>query len=142
MIFIFIFIFDRSIPEEQKDGNLKEKLAMEADGITAWALIGLKRLMANNYKFSETDRTRAELTSYKSENNSMLAFVEECCELKPGAVILSTELYSAYKEHCAENGQKPFSHKRFNMELGDIGVHPGRESVSRRHTLVSISLIN
>jgi putative DNA primase/helicase len=52
-----IIRFDKSVPQDKRDPNLRERIAAEADGILTWALDGLKRLIANNYTFSETERT-------------------------------------------------------------------------------------
>jgi putative DNA primase/helicase len=133
---LMLIRFDHTIPDDKKDGNLKEKLMMEKDGILAWAMVGLKRLMQNNYRFTETDRTRAELASYKSENSSVLEFVEECCEVKPNTECLRDELYAMYVEYRSHSGGgKPASKKTFNRELDGIaGVERGLESVSRRKT--------
>ncbi len=139
---LILIRFDHSIPEDKKDGDLKEKLAAETDGIIAWAMVGLKRLIANKFRFSETERTRAELSSYKAENSSTLAFVEECCALGTGGEVLREDLYNAYHEYCAAAGSKPVSQKRFNNELEGIsGVSRGSESVTRRRTWRGIRLL-
>jgi len=139
---LILIRFEHTIPEERKDVHLKEKLALEADGILTWALVGLKRLMANNYRFSETERTKAELTSYKAENSSVLAFVEECCVIESGTECLREELFAAYQEYCHANGQKPVSQKRFNPDIESIpGVDRGLEVVSRRKTWRGIRVL-
>ena len=133
--------FEHTIPADKKDEHLKEKLLLEADGITAWALIGLKRLMANNFRFTETDRTKAELAKYKSDNSSVLAFVEECCAVEAGET-LREELYNAYLEYCNIGGQKPVSQKRFNSDLEGIsGLERGLEAMTRRKTWRGIRLL-
>ena len=38
------------------DPDLAEKMKAEAEGIFLWAFEGLQRLVANNFKFSESDR--------------------------------------------------------------------------------------
>jgi len=139
---LILIRFDHTIPEDKKDGNLKEKLLLEKDGIIAWAMVGLKRLMERKWKFTETERTRAELASYKADNSSTLAFVEECCTLDPGSEVLREELYNAYHEYCSTVGSKPVSQKRFNNELeGVSGVSRGSEAVTRRRTWRGIRLL-
>jgi len=131
---LIIVRFDHTIPEAKKDGDLKEKLALEKDGIIAWVMVGLKRLIANKYKFSETDRTRAELAEYKADNSSALAFVNECCVFASDAEVERKALYDTYVEYCVQNGQKPMSHKRFNAELDGIGtLRRDLDSISRRN---------
>ena len=40
------------------DPDLAEKMKAEAEGIFLWAFEGLQRLVANNFKFTESDRIR------------------------------------------------------------------------------------
>jgi len=42
---LVILLFALTIPKEKQDADLKEKLLEEADGILAWAMLGLKRLI-------------------------------------------------------------------------------------------------
>jgi putative DNA primase/helicase len=140
---LILIRFDRVISEAQKDRHLKEKLAAEADGILAWALIGLKRLMENNYKFSETERTAFELKQYKNENSSVLTFIDERCIIGENATVMSEDLYAAYQSYVRTNSQKAVSQIRFNRELESIcGLRRGREAVSRRHIWTGICLDN
>lgn len=134
--------FDHTIPDDKKDGNLKEKLMVEADGILMWALVGLKRLMEKNFRFSETAATRAELELYKAENSSVLAFIGECCEIDGGAEILREDLYAAYQEYCSTNGHKVVSQIRFNKDVDGIrGLERGQDTLTRRKTWRGIRLL-
>ena len=131
------------MPPEKRDPNLLDKLAVERDGIFMWALTGLKRLMANSYIFSETDATRAELQRYKVESNSVLSFVEDCCELDENAESIREELFQQYREYCNKNGLKPMSQANFNKDIESLGerVERGFERVSRRKTWRGIRMI-
>jgi putative DNA primase/helicase len=95
---------------------------LEADGILAWSLIGLKRLMANNYIFSETDRTNADLQKYKADNSSSLSFVNECCILDAKAEVPRMDLYGAFVEYCKDSGLKELSKTQFNKDLDNLGL--------------------
>ena len=136
-----ILRFDKSVPEKKRDPNLREKLATERDGILTWSLAGLKRLIANSYVFTETDATRLELQKYKIESNSVLSFVADFCELKPGAVALRDELFSRYKEYCSNAGMKPVSQSNFNKEVeaNYREVIRSRDKLSRRHAWSGIA---
>jgi putative DNA primase/helicase len=139
---LILIRFDHSVSEDKKDESLREKMAAETDGILAWAMVGLKRLMANKFRFSETDRTRSELSSYKVENSSALAFLEECCELAADAEILRTELYGAYNEYCKDNGKKTMSQTTFNRDLeGVSGIYRSLDKVTRRNIWRGIKLV-
>jgi len=115
---------------------------VERDGIFMWAIAGLKRLIANSYMFTETDRTRAELTRYRVESNSVLSFAEECCEAAPDAEIVREELFSKYKEYCHNAGLKPLSQANFNKEIENMpgGVTRSVDKLGKRRTWRGIRL--
>ncbi|MEI6131979.1 MAG: phage/plasmid primase, P4 family [Bacillota bacterium] len=140
---LIIVRFNNSVPETKRDANLLEKLAIERDGILMWAIAGLKRLIANGYKFSETDRTRAELQRYKIESNSVLSFLEEHCETAADGVAMRDELFSKYKEYCNNAGLKSVSQSNFNkdVESSNENIERGLERISRRKTWKGIQLI-
>ncbi len=139
---LIIIRFDRSIPESDRDPDLREKLSVERDGILMWALAGLRRLMANSYRFSETSRTRTELRKYKVESNSALSFVEECCFVNADAECMREDLFQAYREYCHKNGLKAMSQANFNKDVENYyeTVERGLERVSRRKTWKGIRL--
>ena len=114
---LLIVRFTKSVTEEKRDPDLKEKLAMERDGILMWAIAGLKRLIANNYQFTDTERTREEIHRYRLENNSVLSFVEECCAVDDKAECFREDLFGAYKNYCIANGLKAMSQISFNRDI-------------------------
>lgn len=139
---LIIIRFERSVPMEERDPDLREKLSVERDGIFMWALGGLRRLMSNSYRFSETDRTRAELVKYKVESNSALSFVEECCFVNADAECIREDLFQAYREYCHKNGLKSLSQANFNKDVENYYdmVQRGLERVSRRKIWSGIRL--
>ena len=94
-----------------------DKFRAEADGIFLFALEGLKRLMGNHYRFSETQANRDELQQYRQDSDSVLAFVKDCCTVSAEAEAGSTELFNAYKSYCEECGMRPFSQKSFVQQI-------------------------
>lgn len=65
------------MPQEKRDPELLEKFRMEADGIFTFALEGLRRLMDNHYRFSETQANANELQQYREELDPVLSFVKK-----------------------------------------------------------------
>jgi putative DNA primase/helicase len=131
---LLIIRFDTSVPADKRDPNLRERIAVERDGILMWALEGLKRLIANSYQFSETVRTRCEVARYRIESNSVLTFVDEMCEIADDRWIAREELYTRHKDFCTSNGLKPASQTNFNKDIeGNFpAVHRGQDKVSGR----------
>ncbi|MBR2664783.1 MAG: DNA primase, partial [Clostridia bacterium] len=114
---LIIIRFGHAVPEEKKDVELMDKFRAEADGIFLFALEGLKRLMGNHYRFSETQANRDELQQYRQDSDSVLAFVKDCCTVSAEAEAGSTELFNAYKSYCEECGMRPFSQKSFVQQI-------------------------
>ena len=130
---LIIIRFDKSVPMEKRDPNLRERIAAERDGILIWALEGLRRLIENSYLFSETQRTRDEVTRYRIESNSALTFIDEFCVVGDGWIVRE-ELYARYKDFCSANGMKSQSQTNFNKEVDGFSpeVRRGQDKVSGR----------
>ncbi|GHU82196.1 hypothetical protein FACS1894196_0120 [Clostridia bacterium] len=139
---LIIIRFDRPVPGDRRDPNLRERIAVERNGILLWALEGLKRLMDNSYRFTETERTRDELRRYKVESNSALMFLEENCVIGNGFVTRE-ELYTRYKDYCAASGMKSQSQTNFNKEIESnfVEVHRGQDKVSGRRVWRGIEYV-
>lgn len=140
---LIIIRFERSVPKAKRDPNLAEKLAAERDGILMWALSGLKRLIAANYDFSETERTRGELERYRIESNSVLSFAAMYCQTGETGFVVRDELFLRYKEYCGNAGMKPVSQTNFNKELeaGYPELVRGRDKLSKRRIWRGIAYV-
>jgi len=139
---LIIIRFDKSVPPEKRDPNLRERLSAERNGILIWALEGLRRLISNSYLFTETHRTRHEVTRYKIESNSVLTFIDEMCELRDG-FIAREELYARYKDYCSLNGLKTQSQTNFNKEITSnfSEVRRGQDKTSGRKVWRGLAFI-
>ena len=98
------------------DPDLAEKMKAEIEGIFLWAFAGLQRLVANNFKFTESRRTRENRESVKRDNNNMFDFLESegYIWLKADTTISSKELYEVYQISCAENGLTALKPRSFS----------------------------
>lgn len=141
---LIIVKFNRSVPEQDCDPNLLDKLRGEADGIFMFALEGLKRLMHNNYRFSETQANMDELQRYREDSDSVLSFVRDNCEQGPAYVSGSTELFKAYKTYCTVNNIiKGCEQAKFVQHLTSSypNITRGRDKVGGSRTLRGIRVI-
>ncbi|MDK0984161.1 phage/plasmid primase, P4 family [Clostridium perfringens] len=138
---LIIVPFNRQIEKNKIDKALKYKFQREKEGIFNWALEGLKRLYENNFEFSENELTDGVKKEYKRENNNVISFVEECCELDGLFSCSRIELYEAYKEFCVEAGLKALSQIKFNKELeGNFNITRSRNRKLRSWNGVRIKL--
>lgn len=117
---ILPILFKRQYLENDpdRDPNLLSKFMAEIDGIFAWAIIGLHRLMQQN-GFTSCDETLDFMMKYRRYNNPVMAFVQDRCSLDapPEAETKLKELYKAYKEFCREGGFSPLNRENFLEEL-------------------------
>ena len=110
------------------DRNLSEKLAKETDGILLWCIEGLKRLAANGYHFSVSDRSKANLLELRHEEDSILDFLgsEGYIAFDESAVCTTKDFFDAYREWCDDNLVKPRSETSFSKEIkeraGRLGI--------------------
>ena len=101
------------------DPNLAEKLKAEVEGIFLWAFEGLQRLVANNFRFTESERTRSNREAVKRDNNNIFDFLDSdgYIHLKADASASSKELYEAYQIYCAENSLTALKPRSFSDVL-------------------------
>ncbi|EIF6153946.1 DNA primase family protein [Clostridium perfringens] len=138
---LIIVPFNRQIEKNKIDKALKYKFQREKEGILNWALEGLKRLYENNFEFSENELTDGVKKEYKRENNNVISFVEECCEIDSLFSCSRIELYESYKEFCVEAGLKALSQIKFNKELeGNFNITRSRSGKLRLWNGVRIKL--
>ena len=96
--------------------DLAEKMKAEVEGIFLWAFDGLQRLVANNFRFTESERIKANREAVKRDNNSVAAFLESegYVQFRDGACISSKELYDIYRMWCEENAATEIKKRSFS----------------------------
>ena len=101
------------------DPDLAEKMKAEAEGIFLWAFEGLQRLVANNFKFTESDRIRENREAVKRDNNNIFDFMESegYIRLRADASISSKDFYEIYRMWCEENSLAPLKARSFSDSM-------------------------
>ncbi|RFC36645.1 MAG: phage/plasmid primase, P4 family, C-terminal domain-containing protein [Candidatus Nitrotoga sp. SPKER] len=111
--------FAVTIPPEEKDGKLPEKLRAEYPGILAWALQGC--LEWQRQGLNPPPEVLAATEEYKSEMDLIGKWIEECCITASHATAKASALYGNYKRWVEDNGGFALSSTKFGMKLGDRG---------------------
>lgn len=103
------------------DPFLIDKMRNEKEGILLWALEGLHRLIQNNYQFTISERTAANLKEAMEQGNNILGFLksEGYFEIRQGAKCKSTDFYKVYERWCLDNLEKPLAASTFIHHLKD-----------------------
>lgn len=92
---------DNVVPEEKRDPNLVEKLFDEREGIVYNAVLCLKQLVEENFKFSIPKKSVDVIESHAVENDSVLRFLQECTE--PRTDIRKNEPTKSKVYQCFKN---------------------------------------
>lgn len=108
-------------------------LEQEKEQIFKWALIGLRRLMANGWKISWSQRSIDYLKATKSTAVHFDDFFGETCTVEEGANATIAEITKVYKKWCAENVVKDVSDRRLANWFAD---NAERLSIRRSENIV------
>ena len=87
-------------------------LEQEKEQIFKWALVGLKRVMANGWKISWSQRSRDYMKANKASAIHFEDFFNETCTVEENADATIAEITKLYTKWCAENGVKAASDRR------------------------------
>ena len=101
------------------DPDLAEKMKSEVEGILLWAFEGLQRLATNNFKFTESQRTKDNREAVKRDNNNIFDFLDSDGYIRRKADLSasSKELYEAYQIYCTENNLPALKPRSFSEAL-------------------------
>ena len=88
------------------DPDLTTKLITEKEGIFVWMFAGLQRLTANNYEFTLSDKSRANLNELATENCNIAEYLTDGDYISFGDTFSATsnDLYGGYSQWCGMNG--------------------------------------
>ncbi len=91
--------------DRQDDPDIAQKMCGELESIFLWAFEGLKRLAANQFRFTESARARGNREIVRQDANNLIQFMasEGYIKLWYGQSISSQELYKIYAIWCEEN---------------------------------------
>ena len=96
--------FNFTIPQEKRDKDLDFRILSEdKEYIVWWAVEGVKRLMNNNFIFSETDESYEFKRKYISEQNHIKDFIKNNCKIGNNYKVHLRELYDYYLSYCYSN---------------------------------------
>ena len=122
--------FTVTIPPEQRDGRLTEKLLSERDGILAWAVAGCLAWQREGLKPPACVVSATE--EYFEAEDALGRWLEERCVRAPNAKSLTAELFSDWKQWAETSGEFIGSQRRFSDLLITRGLEKWRNSVGVR----------
>ncbi|MDG5787797.1 phage/plasmid primase, P4 family [Evansella sp. AB-P1] len=111
--------FTVTIPKEDIDTELPEKLKEELPGILNWAVQGCLKWLQDG--LGEPNEVKQATQGYKDEMDILGQFLLDYCVIRPGARSSVKELYDLYKNWCKETGEYELSQRKFNRRLEEKG---------------------
>ena len=106
-------------PNRKDDPYIAEKMTAEAEGIFLWALEGLHRLIANDFRFTLSQSALDNLNDPVSDGNNIIDFLasEGYIRFRADYEASSKNLYAVYKQWCDDNALNSLSQKSFGSFL-------------------------
>jgi putative DNA primase/helicase len=115
---VMIVAFPETVPREERDKDLPDRLSLEIDGILRWAVEGLQRLLQNE-DFTR-DLTPQETRRLWEEHASSIGqFKIRCLNVTGNGdhAVLKDEVYDAYGEFCMDKGLPTESQQKLTRVL-------------------------
>ena len=107
--------FSVTIPQEQQNKRLLEKLTAEGPGILNYLLEALKIYFD---KGLEVPKSLSQATlEYRTEQDVVHQFIDDECITGLDKMVLKADLYTRYKGWCLGNGLLPLPPNRFSRKL-------------------------
>ncbi|RXG63966.1 hypothetical protein ES695_14775 [Candidatus Atribacteria bacterium 1244-E10-H5-B2] len=92
-------------------------------------------------KLITPDEIKEATAEYKSSQDVVAEFIEQCCMESHRVKIATKELYKAYKYWCEESGEDPVNKKSFGRRLSERGYKSIRiGSPKQEHGWLGIAL--
>jgi putative DNA primase/helicase len=129
--------FSTTIPPQERDAELSEKLRPEWGGILQWAVSGCLEWQREG--LNAPAAVRDATAAYLANEDSVGRWFEEHCVADPRAWTSSSSLFSNWKAWCAQAGEKEGSQRKFSQDLETRGFVPQRNRTGRG--FLGISLI-
>jgi putative DNA primase/helicase len=114
--------FTVTIPPEQRDKKLTEKLIAENSGILNWLIQGYAMWRKEGLG-KEPDAVRDANNEYRMDMDVVGTFVDDCFDLDTNQEwrLLTKELYDTYIKWCNKNNERIMSQKWLGLRMSEKG---------------------
>jgi len=116
--------FTVTIPEDEVDVHLSDKLKAEGSGILNWLLAGVESWQERG--LITPDTINAATAEYRAEMDILSDWMNECCEIGPQHRDYFSALRESYMSWCTENKEREISKTAFKGALTERGFDTTR----------------
>jgi putative DNA primase/helicase len=130
--------FTITIPDEEKDLELKQKLKSEYGGILQWMIDGC--LEWQKIGLSVPARVSEATNQYLTSEDTIQNWIDECCEVGPNNDENRTRLFEAFRQWAEETNEWVPSSKNFYTRLVEnYGCEEFKNRGDRRFRGISLT---
>jgi putative DNA primase/helicase len=121
--------FSVTIPTEERDPQLFEKLTAEWPGILSWMIDGCLEWQRSGLQPPDVVKNATE--SYLQAEDAIATWIDECCTLDPQAWETCADLYARWSAWATQAGEPAGSKKNLAQNLEARGYRPHRTHAGR-----------
>lgn len=137
---LIIIPFNEKIKPKDDVKNYADYLVKNAgEYIIKWLIEGAEKIIKNNYKLDLPKAVQNAIAVYRSDNDWLTHFFDDCCELSPEYEEKSGEVYQSYRAYCMRTGEFIRSSSEFYSAIEKRGIKKKRTNKARM--LVGLRLI-
>jgi putative DNA primase/helicase len=118
--------FTQRFEGAKADPKLPEKLREELPGVLSWMVAGC--LEWQEHGLGEPETVRAATDQYRTEMDTLAAFLDEVCVIAGDCRVLAESLYQRYAMWCEKSGERKEPKKAFVARLQERGFERRRET--------------
>lgn len=128
--------FSVTIPEQERDKELTDKLRGEWDGILRWMIEGCADWQGEGLN---PPAVVADATAdYFANEDTLGRWMDECCVRGPKHSAKVVDLFQDWKQWCLQNDEESGSAKSFSQNLEACGFHRYRSAEARGFDGISL----
>lgn len=130
--------FRHSIPRDEMDRSLPQKLIAEAEGVLAWAVEGAVRWYRDG--LGKPPEVEAAAAAWRAENDALGEWLAESCVQADGLAGSSRALYKAYETWAGARNEHVLTETAFGRRLAERGFR--REKRRTGNVYVGLALMH
>lgn len=108
-----------TIPAGEQDGDLADKLALEADGILSWLVGGYAAWRDDG--LADPPQVLAATAGYRDQSDALGQFIGQQCLTGPHFTVQSSVLFGAWCEWCRREGHEAGTQTAFSLAMVSRG---------------------
>jgi putative DNA primase/helicase len=133
---VLLIPFTHTVPTDEQDPRLLDKLVAEAPGILAWAVRGCLEWQSEGLRPPE--KVRAATDEYRKESDHFPTFLDECCVVQSFAKVEKGAAFITYTKWCEANGEHPVPKREFGYRLKALGADEEKSNGRRFWTGIGL----